>query len=538
MVKFNSKEIGLLSAWCAAVFAWTYFVSFRSPIVVDVGVLVDRSWRIVNGQVPGKDFYCPTTPFTYLAQAFLFKMLSPSVLWSKIYLALQMSAMLLLGGIFYKKVLNCGFISFAIALPMTAVWLPGVTIMIPWYDVDATFFSFITLLALGAAHSDFSRRGAFMAVAGVCAGLSFMSKQNVGGACWVAAGVYILAMPTGLKGKVKDCLLFGLGVALIVAAFAAYFIRHHAFHEAWDWMFHRAMQRHGEGNLLQSMLESTWNALTGPRNHFIKFLLPFYLWGIWASWKKRERLSNDRLFFCAALYCLAAMWLGMSQEGGVRYSNQQAYLGPLSIILIQSVLGDFQWRLQDFYKNGYIFILAPALGLMLFWGASMRWRQPYKAGDISWTVRDSRIEGAYFRKQDYDYVKGLIDFEKTIPKNERVFLMPDPLFFYFATDRISPVPMTHFLVSGWELNEEEQRLLPDILERADVRWVIVGKEEYFDTGFLRLGLREDWKTALRNNHAMMSRSDYTLARDFIDSRYEEVPGPDGFWVLKRRGSLE
>ncbi|OGR84515.1 MAG: hypothetical protein A2901_02795 [Elusimicrobia bacterium RIFCSPLOWO2_01_FULL_54_10] len=176
----------------------------------------------------------------------------------------------------------------------------------------------------------------------------------------------------------------------------------------------------------------------------------------------------------------------------------------------------------------------PALGLMLFWGASMRWRQPYKAGDIRWTVPDSRIDGVYFREQDYGYVRGLLDFEKSIPKTERIILMPDPLFFYFATGRISPVPITHFLVSGWELNAEEQESVPKLLEREDVVWVIVGKEEYFDTGFLRFGVQGDWKTAIKNNRAMMSRSDYSQVRDYIDSRYTEVPGPEGFWVLKRR----
>ena len=140
----------------------------------------------------------------------------------------------------------------------------------------------------------------------------------------------------------------------------------------------------------------------------------------------------------------------------------------------------------------------------------------------------------YFRKEDHDLVKGLMDLEKTIPRDEKVFIMPDPLFFYYAADRVSPVPMTHFYVSGYELNEAEQKLIPGMLDKEGVRWALIGQERVFETGFLLFGMEEDWKAAVKSGRAMTSRSDYSGLRAWLDANFTEVPGPKGFWVLKRK----
>lgn len=534
MKKIFSWQIWILFLFTAAAFCWTYFVSFRTPIVVDCGVLIDRSWRIFMGQVPGKDFYCPTTPVTYFIQALIFKIFSPEVLWMKIYLAFEMALLTFCTGLFTWKVMNLKFKYIALAvLPLMVVWLPGIHLMIPWYDIDALSFSFVTLCLLGLSFSNFgNRESLFLFLAGVASGLSFLSKQNIGGGCVIAGIIYILFQPFSLKAKIKHTVLFSLGILTPVCLIVLYFIYNHALKDAIHWMFVRAGQRYGEGNLINAMWKSNLEALTGPRNNFLKFLLPFYLWGVFVTWEGRKnRMNLGNIFFGTALYCLVAMWIGILQEGGVRYSTQQIYLGILCGILASSIL---QFKDTQLFKKLLKAILISSFLLMLVWGASMRWRQPYDANEIRWTVDHPKIKGIYFRQSDCEIVKGLIEFEKTIPKNERIFIMPDPLFFYFATDRVSPVPITHFLVSGWELNDREQKLIPELLEKENVKWVIVGQEQYFDTGFLRFGSDDNWKTAIKKNTPMMSRANYASIRDFIDRHYKEVTGPKGFWVLKRR----
>lgn len=536
MKKLTFTEQTIIFFEIALTFIWTYWISFKSPIVIDYGILIDRTWRIYLGQIPGRDFYCPTTPLTYLIQSFVFKLFSPKVFWMKIYLSMQMALLSFIVYYYARKILRIDFKFIAlIAVPLTIPWSPGIQLNNPWYDVDGVFFSILTLCCLGIGLSkDGWKQLLFIAVAGACSGLSFLSKQNIGGGCIIAAVLFILLQPNKFIFNLKLFIFYCLGFSLPLCLMFLYFIYHHALHDAWQWMFVRAGSRYGSNTLISTMWNFNLEALTGPRNNFLKFLVPFYLGAIFLTVKGRKEISNQgNIFFGTALYCLIAMWIGILQEGGKRYSTQQAYLGlVMSILVYKTFYTDFKFL--EKIKKAIALVLFLFTLLMFFWGATIQWRRPHDQNEIRWTVDQPRIKGIYFRRSDYEIVKGLLEFEKTIPKNERVFIMPDPLFFYFAADRLSPVPLTHFQVSGWELNEQEQKLVPEFLMKENVKWVIVGQEQYFDTGFLRFGIEGDWKTAVKKNVAMMSRSDYTELRNFIDGHYLEVPGPKGFWVLKRK----
>ena len=535
---FKSKECFWIALAFLAAFAYTYRASFHTPIVVDCGVLIDRSWRIFNGQVPGRDFYCPTTPMTYFIQALVFKIFSPKVFWMKVYLGLEMAVLTALAGLIAWKILGLSSKGLLLlVLPVTLVWAPGVHLMIPWYDVDAVFFSFVSLFFLGWAFRHPSKNESLrLFLAGLAGALSFLSKQNIGGGAAIAGFVFIFFQPFPLKDKARQYFWYGLGAALAISLLILYFVYQHAQKEAWDWMFVRAGQRYGEGNLLLAMWKSNLTALAGPRNNFLKFLLPIYLLAILLNFHRwNDRLEKGNVIFGASIYSFIAMWIGILQEGGMRYSTQQAFLGLVAGILIDTsgLYGHFKENTS--LKKGLAAVLALALGAAFLWGLKIHLKPAgYRSSEISRTLDQPKMRGLYFRQEDCEIVRDLLEYEKQIPKNERIFLMPDPLFFYFAADRLSPVPLTHFYVSGWELNESEQKEIPGWLVKEDVKWVIIGKEEVFDTGFLRFGLNLDWRTAVLKNKAMTSRSDYGSLRDFIDKNYDSVPGPSGFWALRRK----
>src|SRR3989344_6109867 len=79
MLKPVSKEARWIFGAALTTLGYIYLMSFRSPIIVDFGVLIDRTWRIYLGQVPCRDFYCPSTPLTYWIQALLFKSSPPGM---------------------------------------------------------------------------------------------------------------------------------------------------------------------------------------------------------------------------------------------------------------------------------------------------------------------------------------------------------------------------------------------------------------------------------------------------------------------------
>lgn len=167
----------------ASAFITVYLISFHTPIVVDLGVVIDRSWRIFNGEIPGRDFYCPTTPLTYYLQAGVFHV-AQSVIAMKVYLAIQAGILVVLAFIYARKVLLIDKkICYWIVAPMTLAWLPMISLKQPWYDVDAVFFAFLALFCLG-----FKRP----LLAGICCGLAFMCKQTIGAGAIVASIVFIL----------------------------------------------------------------------------------------------------------------------------------------------------------------------------------------------------------------------------------------------------------------------------------------------------------------------------------------------------------
>lgn len=131
-------------------------------------------------------------------------------------------------------------------------------------------------------------------------------------------------------------------------------------------------------------------------------------------------------------------------------------------------------------------------------------------------------------------MKDLLDFESYIPKEEKIFLWPDPIFFYFATDRRPLTPLSGFVITSWESPQEDNDQISQIFEAENVTWAIIAQETFFDFGYLRFGMKEDWKTAVQTGLAMNSRGDMSKLREYLYRNFEEVPGPVGYWTLKRK----
>lgn len=468
----------------------------------------------MNGQVPCRDFYCPSAPLTYFLQALV---LPAGIMGMKLYLALQATITLIVTAWFLHVVLKVKPIHMAMILPVSVAWLPGFQHMIPWYDVDAGFFCFLTLCALGASY--FYSKYHYLILAGTMAGLSLLSKQNIGGACFIASICFIAVQDFDLKGRIKQGMAFILGFAVPLGLLAGYFAYNGALHDAWVWLVQRAAERYGEGKLISTMFTSLYLIVFGNQNNFSKFLLIFYGWAIYATWQDRKDVAGWRVRFGAAIFCLVALLLSIVHMRGNCFPTHQMYLGVVLGLLFTSTS----------LRHTFL-ILVPCMVLMLLFGATYNWRRPYTQGSIAFTPDNARLKGMYFRKEDCDAVNELLDFEKTIPAGEKVMVMPDPLFFYYATGRMSPVPMTHFGVSGWELNDIEKELIPARLKQNDVKWVIVGRESYYNSGFLNFDLKGKWKS---NPTAMMSRGDYTNFRTYVDENYHEVCNLKYFWVLRR-----
>ena len=115
-------------------------------------------------------------------------------------------------------------------------------------------------------------------------------------------------------------------------------------------------------------------ALTGPRNNFLKFVLCFYALSVLLNfyrWNDRKEFGN--VLFGAAVYSFIAVWIGILQEGGMRYSTQQAYLGVVAGIVADSSHVFAGLREGSVRKKGMAALLFCGLALTFLWGAKIHW---------------------------------------------------------------------------------------------------------------------------------------------------------------------
>jgi len=527
-------KVFVLLIFSVVLFYLTYLFSFRSVIVHDYGILIDQSYRIFKGQIMYKDFYFPTTPLTFMIQAALFKIFNPDVFWMKIYLAVMNTILYFIAILLCTKVLKLSSnILLWIVVPITIAWSPGIMLMRPWYDFDANFFAFTALffLALGSIRE----KNYIFLIAGFCAGLSACSKQNIGAGSILSAFLFILLQPSIKREKLMRSFFFGLGLLIIASIFCAYFIYHDALREAINCTIVRASQRASNYNYFVQALRVIFRT----DNNFIKLTFFLYITAIILCWKERKiNIKEGSVRLGIVLYSFITMWFGCLAEQGNDYPHQQIYLGVLLGIWCSSpwVRGEMPFSLYALIKAPKFLFTIFLASLTFFWPIYKHWRITFKFNEMKWSLNHGRIKGLNFIHSDYQYVESLLEFEKTIPKNETIFLFPDPVFFYFATGRLSPIRQIGFVISNWENPLDEVKHIEDSLNKKDVKWVIIARETSFDFGHLRFGdVSEDWKTAVNKGIVMSSRGDYSFLRNFIDKNYVEVPNsPLGYWVLKKK----
>lgn len=528
----KTKNVLLYFIPAAAVFYITYLFSFRSVIVMDYGVLIERSYKIFLGEVPYRDFPLPTTPLTYYLQAAVWKIFNPSIFWMKIYIAAANTLLVLLAVRFAQKIVNLDFRLLAlVVVPIAVAWSPGIILMRPWYDFDANFFGFIALFLL--ASGTFADRKSFFLLAGASAALSVYSKQNIGAGTTLAGFAFIAVQPGPLKDKFKNAVWYGAGLCVPSALLAAYYLKEGALGTAIEWIFVRAAGKTGD-----SFLGQLFGLVLRPDNNFVKYDFVLYTVGILLALRTRkEDPRKGGLHLGIALYGFICLWLSCLAERGNDYPQQQIYLSALFAVFAARLADKNPgWTLPSLLRRPAFLLLGAFAALTVYWPVHINWKVPFKLNVMKWTPKDESLRGMYLIQSDYRFVQDLMDFEKTVPKTDGIFVYPDPMFFHFATGRRSPTPHTTFQnFYVWEDPPEIKALTEKYFTEANVVWAVIGQEQMFDAGFLKYGLNETWESAVRKDLAMTTRGSHREIRDYLYKHYEEVPGgPAGYWLLKRK----
>ncbi|MCL2123763.1 MAG: hypothetical protein FWH34_06690, partial [Desulfovibrionaceae bacterium] len=139
----------------------------------DFGFFYGYPWRLLQGQVPYRDFYFITPPAALYWHAFWLSITPDeiAVLAGKLGFLAELAAAAWMGALYLARIFDCE--RMGLPLPLLAalgfVWGVHSFPPMPWHTVDGVFFGSASLLA-GIS--------GWPVLAGICAGASMLTKQS------------------------------------------------------------------------------------------------------------------------------------------------------------------------------------------------------------------------------------------------------------------------------------------------------------------------------------------------------------------------
>jgi hypothetical protein len=255
-VRTGAFGLGLLGV-LAFSFAWVWEVGHRGLFLLDQSIVFDGAWRMLQGQVPYRDFVMPFGPVTFALCALMFRvagvdfstLVLTAALMSLLATALALRASWLLAR-------GSGALALLGGL-MTAVWFQA-PFGTPWMEQTGFLMNLIALWALvearlgrsdaptapgGAALDRALPRGGlpsgwvWYALAGVASVAAVLSKQNAGGLFgFVCLGMLWAPGDDGPRAGWRATLCYALGAALAGLSFAGWLVARsdlHTFRHYW-----------------------------------------------------------------------------------------------------------------------------------------------------------------------------------------------------------------------------------------------------------------------------------------------------------------
>jgi hypothetical protein len=229
---FALALLGLLSFS----FLWVWSVGHRGLFMLDQSIVFDGAWRIVQGQVPYRDFVMPFGPVTFALCALMFRLrgvdFSSLVLTAALMSALATAlavrlSWLLTGGSRWLALLG-GL--------MTAVWFQA-PFGTPWMEQTGFLMDLIALACIVEGRLHHRREGPRGSLAdsslpagwlgygfaGIASVAAVLSKQNAGGLfVFLCLGALLAPGDDRPRAGIRAVCCYVLGGALALGAFVAW----------------------------------------------------------------------------------------------------------------------------------------------------------------------------------------------------------------------------------------------------------------------------------------------------------------------------
>ena len=343
----------------------------RGFFAMDQSIVFDGGWRILQGQVPFRDFFLPHGPLSMWIQALAFGWFGVSyrvyVLTATI---MNVIGALLAYGTFRTLIPEKKWPALAAGL-LTGSWLyapMGTT----YIEQTGFFFLWVAVFAVVRGLAPGSFRHLWMGAAGLALAAAILAKTNTG----LLAGPVLFLMPAllrqnSVRGVLRDWVGLGAGLALGLALFYMWLISQSdatAFHRhVLEIAGQEGRKRILENKELYFVVCSLFN---GKGNDLVRLLTVFAytLMSLGVAWTlgPARQGSTDRL---RQLGFLGLLWIAYQQLFGVTSNNnginEQPFLGLIFVCAVLVAAEVASLRHGALFFSQHLSFLQKSLALLL-----------------------------------------------------------------------------------------------------------------------------------------------------------------------------
>jgi hypothetical protein len=395
------------------------FFHLKGVVYYDEGYILNSALRIVNGQVPYRDFDMVYTPISFLTVAAFLKIFGVSVFSGRL-AALTISLLSLLALYKLLNIITKNNFFICICLLFFISWGPA-HINFPWPVMFSICFSLYTLLFY--LYGVMKKKQMYFFLAGILTIIVFLSKQNFGLGLIFATCISFFCFNTKKK-RIFIC-SFVSGIAAACALTAFLLLMSSSFLQFFQNLYVYTFKRILVEKTLDTPFLYTGSFLTRFTKLFYYLLPPLFSLGAFYVSLKYEIKYILIAFFVLTFYLL-----------GIRPTTDYNHFVPLLAVSIIALAIIFQFIRSFVLRNmlyGFIIFMI-ALGFYrAYSGGYYKWEPPLR--DATYYAKDPRLQ--VFLEKDVatktTELKYFIDTQ-TEP-DEYIFVNYYAPFVYFVSGR-------------------------------------------------------------------------------------------------------
>lgn len=432
------------------VISYLGFVHFRGMIFSDEGYILNSAWRMINGQVPYRDFDVVYTPVSFLGVLTAFKLLGASVFSGR---ALMLVISGITFGLFFKLIRRFSKSSAVAILGALVylVWGPG-QINFPWPTMFAISFGVLTTYFL--AKKEVTAMGAILV--GAFGIVTFLAKQNLGAGLLFTNGLFLFLLwrkrvSSYLIGVVSGFLIWLL--YLFVNGAVGDFVSNLYFHT-----FQKILV---EGTISTPFITAGTNTVaTIGKAMFYLLPVAVAVMAIILVFKKKKFWLFPIPLLGITFYVL-----------GIRPVTDYNHFVPLLSLSGLSVAVIIRFARKPIVKFGAILLLLVIVGLGFYrslWAGYYRWGDPLVSQNVY--IPNDRVKVW----ATSDYLKRVTDlevfFEENTKKGDKIFVNIYLPMVYFVVNRQNATRFDYF--SDTATSKKQQKEMVNDLQDSQVKFIV------------------------------------------------------------------